>query len=411
MLLKPNLDLVGGNVMIRNSRKVVVVGAGLLAILGHPSALRAQDAQGDQKFRSEMADAELARMKTMQDMIAASKGTATGIATLSDIEAGAEVLRLRNRVEANLGTQLAARIGPGNERPILLIFGSQSPTTAHYLSLRQGEHEFLLNALAANKMAALVFDPTPKKIKLGRRMSTYSMQGEGGAELAAGPVGLGLSAISTLVSLLRVDTDLKGKALASTAESLGPIVADELTKNGWKVQAPEGIATQTPYAGALVERLRPSRDKAATYFAIYLARLQAKEGKVENLTEAERIAGQAVATVVGDFSSLVSGLFIPVSGVLPATVIEEEKALADKAPNQAMLFITAHEAAMTSITKKGFLTGIIGIPAYVSASSVASYTLLDSGGPRFGSISYQTPVMRVTDVASWANNQERGSSR
>lgn len=409
MVFLPDLDLVGGNVMIRNARRATFIGfTVLVAVVGQPAAVLAQDAQGDQKFRSDMADAELARMKTMQDMIVASKGTATGTATLTDIDAGAEVLLLRNRVETNLGRQLAERVGPGGDRPILLIFGDRPPTTAHYLSLRRGEHEFRLNAETANKMARSVFAPKAGKPKAKKPKPGYLAYVESdfiGA--AAGPVGVGLSAISTVISLLRVDTDLKGKALASTAESLGPIVANELTLKGWKVQAPEGIATQTLYADEIVEGLRPQRDEAATYYAIYLSRLQAKEGKVENLTEPERIAGQAVATVVGDYSSLVSGLFVPVNGVLPATVIQEEKALADKAPDQSLLFVTAHEAAMTSITKKGFLTGIIGIPAYVSASSIASYTLLDRGGAQFGSISYQTPVMRVTDVAKWARKDNR----
>jgi hypothetical protein len=66
------------------------------------------------------------------------------------------------------------------------------------------------------------------------------------------------------------------------------------------------------------------------------------------------------------------------------------------------LFVQAHEGALTSITKKGFLTGIIGIPAYVSASTRASYAMVSDAAPQFGSVTYQTPVMRVTAVAAWA---------
>jgi len=358
----------------------------------------------DAAAQSALATAQLERLKTLQSMLAPPPGVAEGKATLTTIESGAEVLQLRHKVEAQLATSLATDIGAGAGKPILLIFGSQPPTTAHYLSIRRGVIELERESKIAVEMARDVFKA--KKPKLPQPGMYSKMVGiDGGIASTAGPLGVGLTAVSTLVSLLRVDTELKGAALASNAEALGPVVSRALTVNGWLVQAPSGIASATPYADKLIDDMRPLRDEAAKYYAIYVARLAAKEGKPDALPERERIVGQALATVMANHSALVSGLFVPVNGVLPATVIEEEKALAEASPDKSILYLQSHEAAMTSITKKGFLTGIIGVPAYVSASSVFSYTFLDGRGPRFGSVSYQTPVMRVTGVAKWVGSQ------
>lgn len=373
----------------------------LLASSVIPEAAIASPAE-DAAAQSALATAELERLKTLQSMLAPPPGVAEGKATLTDIESGAEVLQLRYQVENQLAASLASGVGVGGGRPILLIFGSQPPTTAHYLSIKRGVIELERDSRTAVAMAREVF-----KAKRPKPRNTYQSQFFESGELAtvAGPVGVGLTAISTLVSLLRVDTEMKGAALASNAEALGPIVSQALAGNGWRVQAPSSIARSTPYADSIVEHLRPLREEAAKYYAIYLAHLSAKGDKPETLPEAERIAGQALAMVMTNHTALVSGLFVPVNGVLPATVIEEEKALAEASPDKNILYVQSHEAAMTSITKKGFLTGIIGIPAYVSASSVVSYTLLEGNQTRFGSVSYHTPVMRVTGVAKWVDSR------
>jgi hypothetical protein len=359
----------------------------------------------DAKAQADLRAAQLANTKALQDMIAANKQATEGKATLESIEAGAEGLRLKHIVEQQLAVKIGSAIGNGEGRPIILVFGDRPPTTAHYLSILHFREELRLNTDRALELARNYYTPKPKP---SRRLHTYrelSMSLGGGGFL--GSASTALTGVSTLVSLLRVDTELKGAALTMAAESLGPIVAERLAKSGWQVTTRSGIAKDTPFANELVKELRPGRDEAAGYYQKYVSDLTAKGGKAEDLPSDERIVGAALATVIGDYATLIDGLFTPAEGVLPATVVEDERALATASAGQRILYVQGQEAGLTSITKKGFLTGLGGsVPAYVSASINASYAFIGGEAPKFGSISYQTPIMRVTSVTGWADSAE-----
>jgi hypothetical protein len=376
------------------------ISATVLAIAAGFSPAAAQTTTDDAKARAELTALQLANTKALQEIIASNKGAAEGKATLTDIEGSAEVLGLRYQMERQMAARFGSEIGCGNGRDVVLVFGNQPPTTAHYLSLKYARAELAHNFDLVIPMARDVFG---KKVNPPKGGAHFYVESLGGGGLGA--VSLGLTGISTLVSLLRVDTELKGAALNSTAESMGPLIAQQLVLNGWRVKAPNNVAFAASYAQNVVDQLRPKRDEAQKYYGIYLARLKAKGDKPEDLPERERVAGQALATVINDYSTLVDGLFKPVEGVLPATVVEQEKMLADAAENgnQGVLYVDSHEAALTSITRKGFLTGLgRQIPAYVSASGVASYTFArGKDDVKFGGVSYQTPVMRLMDVAAW----------
>lgn len=378
--------------------KLGLITSSLLATAGGWSPAVGQTTTEEAKAQADLRSAQLANAKAVQDMIAANKQATEGKATLENIETGAEGLRLKHVVEQQLAAKLAAAIGDGGGQSLTVVYGAAPPTTAHYLSIQHFREELKENTAEALGRAKKYYDK-PKPVRHRPGGPTIH------AVSAIGP-GLALTGISTIASLLRVDTDLKGAALTLAAESLGPIVADRLSKYNWVVRAPNGIATDTPFANELVAELRPGRDEAAHYYEKYLSDLTAKGGKMEELPEDERIIGAALAIVINDYATLVDGLFTPVEGVLPATVLEQEKALATATGGEKVLFVQGQEAGLTSITKKGFLTGIGNVPAWVSASSNASYVFVGDATPKFGSVSYQTPVLRVTKVQEWADGAE-----
>ena len=384
------------------------------------SAANAQEAAAptaaDQaKAQADLASAQLANAKALQDLIAANKQATEGKATLATVENGAEVLLLRRQMERQIAAELASKAGCAAGRKIVLVFGNQAPTTAHYLGVRHASDELNHNFDMALKMAHAVFDeptikPKPKPRPKGGSPYDLTVESLAGAAIGGGPLGaasVGVTALSTLVSLLQVDTSVTGGSLNSTADSLGPLVAEQLRADGWDVQAPNNIAYKTDFADGLVDKLRGKRDDAAHYYGIYLARLKTAGDKPEQLPETVRVAGAALATVITNYSTLIDGLFTPTdAGVLPATLVEQEKTLADAAEtgNQSVLYVDTHEAALTSITKKGFLTGIGGgIPAWLAASGTISYTLArGKDDTEFGAVDYHTPVTRLDRVASWS---------
>ena len=145
----------------------------------------------------------------------------------------------------------------------------------------------------------------------------------------------------------------------------------------------------------------------------YVGHLAQKDGKPANLPEGEVIVGKALETALNDHATLTKTLFTPINGVLPATVIEEQKLLALGAADRRILDILHHRAALTSITKQGTFTGIFSVPAYVSASHVVEFALRSpvAAEELYDTVRYDTPVMRVTSVRKWLAAEQQSEAK
>lgn len=375
--------------------RTLLTGAAAFALI-QPAAAQSLD---DQKKQAEIEKIELDKQKIQADILNQSRATTAGNATVTAPELSAEGLMLSRHVQEQTARAIVSNLGkPGGT--VSVVFGDQPMSTAEYLAVRHGAPALKANLERAAALAKDYYDKPTGYREMPRTGTFYINLINGGPALA-------LSAVTTVASLLRVNTTVTGVALATPNEQFRSVLLQELRRYHWTVDRPRAIVASTPYADALFADMKPAKDAAARYYSKYIARLAQKDGKPANLPEGEVIVGQALATALTDHAALEKALFTPVNGVLPATVIEEQKAMADSAATRRILYIHHHKAALTSITRQGTFTGIFGVPAHVSASHVVEYALQTPDGreDKFDMVRYDTPVMRVTGVRKWLAGQ------
>jgi hypothetical protein len=386
-LLKPALA--------RGSWRATAIALSLLLGQGGFVAF-AQGSLADEKTRAEIRKLEVDRQKAQIDALVAARSGIAGTASVSEPIHTAEGLLLAHHLQQRTAAEIARRFrawrvahNPGLTGPVYIAFGDQPPSIAEYLALSHGVGRLRENmAKAVREWDEANRSPAPRQL-------------EKLALIETGSIMVALTAISTVASLLRVNTNLAGSSLRTSEEQFRAILLAALVQEGEAVEPPGTITTSSASAIALFDELTPLRDSAQTRHDAYRRALAAPDGVPANISPNWRVAGTNLATVLADHDALRASLYTPVNGVLPASMIGEQAALHAARDERPILYIYNHDAAMMTTTRQGMLSGIRGVPAFVSASASVDYAFAGAM-PERGSVTVSTPVVRITAVRELA---------
>ncbi|HYW16259.1 MAG TPA: hypothetical protein VE891_08905 [Allosphingosinicella sp.] len=378
---------------------ILCTGAALLL----PTPLAAQPSLADQKLQADIdkakLDMEAARLKMQLDQqsalntaLAAVKGTTGGQASIDKPEATAEGMLLARRLYAGAASQLGDAVEhfPRDKAPIV-VFGTAAPSTADWLGFTNLADRLALKLDAAIKDWDLVKSQTPAQPPAGPRSLV------GAATVAATVLNVGTS----VASLFRVDTNMAGAPLTPTDQQVHSLLSQALADEGFKVDGSGlGIAGEPLRVKNRLARLEPDYLRAhQRYHVQYLAAL-AKVKKVEDLPPAQVLAGKHLESAISDYETLQRSLYTSTAGMLPATVIERQAILVED-PDRPIVYIRNHKAALTTLTRKGFLTTLgSSVPIYLNGAAEVDYLLLHGGEVRPGSVVCSTPRARITAVSA-----------
>jgi hypothetical protein len=363
--------------------------AGSVAAVVAASALNAQTSLADQKTQAEINKLEAEQQKITLDTLAATR--TAGIAGTTGVtapEVTAEGRLLVRRMHENAAASIVAAYrewlaaNPNRTGRVSIVFGDQPPSVAEYLAIRTG-----FNRLKSNlELATRQWDSTR-----GQKMFFDPLT-----------ISLVLTGITTVASMLRTNTTIAGATINTPQGQFRAILLAALIRAGLPADQPRTIAGEPEEANRLFTDLEPARVAARRSYDAYLEALRAAQGKPENLTANQRIAAANLTSALAEYDTLHRALYTPVNGMLPATQLDEQVALFNERDRRPILYIYSNEASLTTTTRQGILSGIGGVPAYVSASSVIDYGFAGDT-PRTGRIITSTPVMRLTAVRAWLN--------
>lgn len=390
-------------------RKTSILLGALLVII--PSAGTAQQTLDDKKKQAEIDKLEAERDKIIADRekvaIDAMKGAATGVAgsgTVSSPELSAEGLLLSHYLQEEAAVDIADAFqkwllrNPQRSGPAIIAFGDQPPTTADYYALKGGVDRLRDNLLQATA--------DWEKVKPGAKSESTKIFSP---FAAVGVIPAVITAVTTVASLLKVDTTVAGSALASPNEQFKAILLSKLRERQLPVDPPLTIAGEPKFASKALGSLKDAREAARLAHDAYMTHVKELAEKDKKPSKDQATVGASLATALADYDTLRRTLFTPVAGILPAHVVDQQAMLAEQAGSRPIIYIHHQKAALTTTTKKGLLTGIRGIPASVSGSLVVDYSFAGDA-PQSGAFTVSTPTKRITDIHSWLAPRDKLAS-
>jgi hypothetical protein len=357
------------------------------------------------KMEAETRKAEVDREKGISETINTSRAGTLGSATVAAAETSAEGLLLSRHVQERTANNIVTALKQWNAnacpRKVVISFNDYPPTTADYDTVKRGFDRLTARLSEANTLAREFYDRSSNTSTAEIKRRLDALQSQLGSVAGAAAIGPVVTAVTTAASLLKVNTSIQGAALPVSNEQYRAILYQRLSAENCSVDIPRSPKVSTMFVDNEFDKLMGARATAAAYQARYLAHLAKVDGKTSGLTPAELLVGASLNGALDDFKALYKDLYTPVGGVLPAAVIQEQKAIADAQDVGAVIYIQAHKASLTSLTKQGAFTGIIGMPAYVSAVSTVDYAFRDVSKHQFGNATYVTPLMKLTGVRAW----------
>lgn len=379
-----------------------------------PVSAQEQASLDDQKKQAEIDKLEAERDKIVAERekvaIDAMKGAATGIVgsgTVTGPELSAEGLLLSHYLQEKAAAGIAARFATwraaGNTSrtgPVVVAFGDQPPSTADYYALKGGIDRLCENLVLAVKQWNAANTGSPQ-VPVSDSLC-------GGEKMMAFPIVPVITAVTTVASLLKVDTTVAGSALASPNEQFKAILLRELRDRKLPLDPPLTIAGEPEFASTALKRLDAAKEAAEPAYEAYLKALKAATDRGGKPEKERTIAGTSLGTALADYDSLRKALLTPVAGILPAHVVDQQALLAESRDTRPIIYIHHQKAALTTTTKKGLLTGIAGIPAFVSGSLVVDFSFAGDQ-PGAGSLTVSSPTMRITAVRPWLEGLEQPS--
>jgi hypothetical protein len=361
-----------------------------------PAMVHAQATLADQKTQAEIDKLDAEREKIRIEMIKGANSGIAGTGAVTGPELTAEGLLLSHYLQEKAADKIAAdflawRAGNGGRTGnVVVVFGDQPPSVADYLAFAKG-----IDRLRANLVTAV-----------GQWGNARGAVPASGANLFDPLTAVTIA--TTVASLFKVDTTVAGAALATPNDQFRAILLQEFRERGIPIDPPRSIAGQPGYSQTQLDGLSRQSEEAAIAYREYLDLLKSKGGKPENLKEEQRLAGVSLATALSDYETLRKTLYTPLAGILPAHVIDEQEALFREGAKRPILYIHQQKAALTTTTKKGLLTGINGIPAFISGSMVVDYSIAGET-PASGAVTVSSPTMRITGVRAWLQGSETTS--
>ncbi len=373
--------------------------AAVVPLLGSPAL--GQPSLADQKLQADIdkakLDMEAARLKMQLDQqtalntaLAAVRGTTGGQVSVDKPEATAEGLLLTRRLYTGAAAQLADATGdfPADSVPIVM-FGTAAPTTADWIAF-----DNLVGRLIPKVQTAINDWETVERIQ----QAPAEAKSFGRSVIPAlGTAAAVANVVTSVASLFRIDTSMGGTPLTANDQQVRSILAKALADKGFEV---DGSGLEIAGEPVRVKRRLATldglyRQAHMLYHEQYLPKL-AEVKKIEELPAAVALAGKHLEVAIADYETLQRTLFTAVEGVLPATVIERQAKLVDN-PNRPIVYIRNHKAALTTLTRKGFLTTLgSSVPVYVNGAAEMDYLLMYRGRVEPGSVVCSIPRTRMT---------------
>ena len=298
--------------------------------------------------------------------------------------------------ESQLVTQIVEQAPVENAPHPVLIFGSNPPN---------------LTALAAfeEEHSALSRDLPEAIDGWDTRNSSMNFVAE---------IGLVTAVLSTAIALFKTDTAIAGATAAIEEAELQGILLRALEAKGYANTAPEMALIDT---GALVKTLlstpikSPKRSELTTLYKAYeeaklryemqyKPELLAAGGKWDAIPDRPAaILGAALGNLVTRFETLRDLLLADTGGVPTAYVISEQKQLKEgNRSSHPLIYITHHDAALTTTTKKNISTGWREVPARMAGAATIDYVVVGRNGAKRGSIDCIIPRVNFESVMTFA---------
>lgn len=370
----------------------------VLGLLTAPALVSAQTSLADQKTQAEIDKLELEREKIRIDLIKSANTGIGGTGTVAGPELTAEGLLLSHFLQEQSAAEIAQRFltwrgapGEGHLGQVVIAFGDQPPSIAEYLAFEQGIERLRSNLVSAVEQWG---------------------EARGNEVASAGnrfdPV-TAITVATTVASLFRVDTTVAGAALATPNDQFRAILLQTLREKGVPTDLPRTIAGKPRYSERQFDSLRLPSKEATDAYREYLDLLKRKGGKLDALEEQQRVAGVSLATALADYEALRKALYTPAAGVLAAHLIDEQESLFREGAQRPVIYIHHQKAALTTTTRRGFLTGLSGIPAFISGSMVVDYSFAGTT-PAAGAVTVSSPTMRITGVRAWLDSEASTNS-
>lgn len=281
------------------------------------------------------------------------RATSGGTTVFANPEKSTEGVMLRNAVYAGLSRKMAEDfkgLRLSSDVKPLIVVGSTPPTVAHWLAFENQRAHIYADIAAANGEWEAV---------KGDKCSSSS------SPLFVPIVAAAVAA--TIINGIKTDYNFGGATLTETPSDVEIAVAEALPANSVSLQSYAVNTDGKKDANALLQRtdtgkgqrggLTEAVEAARQYYTKgYLVCLQEAGGKPEKISSAKKAAsGSVLKSLLDSYDQMEKQLFVETNGVIAATVIEREEQRI-KTP-EPVIYITAHEAALTAMTKKNLLTG------------------------------------------------------
>lgn len=380
------------------SARALICGALALALIGDPCA--AQEAASSEKDDVALAAArqalDAARQKQLLDALAAVKQTTEGKAAVTDAAATAEGLLVGDVGMRSAALKMADQVvtwrsaHTGADKPLLVVLGAQAPSIAQWQAFDRASLELKERLGLVAKDWATVTGPAPG--------------GGGGTKLGTFIAPLaGVTLVTTLASLLKMDFGIAGTRLAPSSDATRAIVIWALSARAVPLKLPDlAIAGEPTGVKSRLDELAPlQKTVAGHYHDDYLKRLAASGGKPDKLDAAVAAAGANLATALADYDALVKTLYTPAGSSLPAVEIERQRLIAGSISTQPVLYVTSFSAALTAVTKKGLFTGIRSTPASLRVAGTIDFVIaLDQSAEPRRAV-YLSPTIAFDQAAAF----------
>jgi hypothetical protein len=382
---------------------LLAIAAATPAFAADPPSLADQKAQIDiDQIRAGIATD---RLKSQAELLAAIKGTTPGAATAEKIETSAEALLLTRRLYREAAGKLADAVRfPSGGRPIVMI-GDSAPSVAEWYAFDAAAKRLRQNLRTAADQWTTASRPA-RRSHLALRSNLMSQEFAAGAlgGVGADPISsiaLGIDAVTSIASLFKYDTAVTAAALPFDDNGMDAVVTETLATRGFPM--PAGSRFEIPGPPRRVEaafrEMDPDLKAARHAYGEYLQKISAID-KAENIPPAVAVAGKSLETALSDYDAASKSLYTPVSGLLPATLLDREGDIA-RDPNRPIVYVRRHAAALTTTTSKNFFTSLSSkVPIFVSASAEVAFVV--GYGGRFvpGGVVCSVSRVRLTDAAT-----------
>jgi len=300
-----------------------------------------------------LIDTEAAKAKAEVEALAPLKGIASAQTTLSGTEKTAEALQLNRLVINGVAERIVEALLDAKVQP--------SPTTVPLVTS---------GAIPPGVGQWLGFENRRDALRLRLQQVTAGWNDVAGSKNFIPPAAAGAILLAgTILPMLKVDTTIAGVETKTDSLELENAIAMALEKKQFGVDYTNFLIPDAASVAALLAPLKTERDDAQTALDAYRT--------TSDATPAQKAAGDRLGSVMGEYNKLETDLGTETNGSTLAMVLMRQKGIYDGRKTRPLIYLTTVRSATTTVTRKGFFTGIFGSGApTLSGYAIADYVIM-----------------------------------